>query len=69
MSTTTNPRAVLWRTDEKRIARMLNDGKEQARRAIEDAGVLIWNSIQKYDGDPRDELGHPVSCGCTYCSG
>ncbi len=56
------------RSEPWHAARMLDDGLTQARDAIEDAAALIWNSIQKYDGDPCDQLGHPLTCGCIYCN-
>lgn len=55
-------------TEDDLIARMLDDRKAAARDAIEDAGWLIWNSMLKYEGDPCDTLGHPLTCGCTYCN-
>jgi hypothetical protein len=55
-------------TETERIAHLLDDGKAVACRALEDAGALIWNSMQKYDGDPTDSLGHRLECGCTYCN-
>jgi len=61
-------RATVSRTEEQHAVRMLDDGFAQAREAIEEAAWLIWNSIRKFDGDPSDQLGHPIECGCIYCN-
>lgn len=61
-------RATVSSTEEQHALRMLDDGFVQARDSIDYAAWLIWNSMQKYSGDPRDDLGHPLTCGCTYCN-
>ena len=55
-------------TRPQRVARMLDDGEEQAHHAIDEAGRLIWNSIRKFDGEPSDTMGHALDCGCIYCN-
>jgi hypothetical protein len=48
--------------------RLVEDAAEIAAIVLEDAGVEIWHSMRKFDGQPHYRDDHPIGCGCTYCN-